>query len=197
MEYNEEEYITVSHVLEYLFCPRFTYYEYVLQIPEHQEQRYKVIKGREIHKDKETINAQYLRKKLGVVAKELSVPIYCPALRLKGVLDEVLTLQDATMAPLDYKYAECKDTIFDTHRVQAILYGLLIEYTYHKPVTRAFVCYTRSNCHIETIDIGESDKQNAVATLRKVYEVIKYGFFPRKTYTQKACDDCCYRNICV
>ena len=31
---DEAEYsLTASHLLEYLFCPRFTYFEYVLDIP--------------------------------------------------------------------------------------------------------------------------------------------------------------------
>mgnify|MGYP000875005717 CR=1 FL=1 len=137
MEYGEEEYITVTHVLEYLFCPRFTYYEYVANIPEHQEKRYKVLKGREVHKEKEEINLRYLRKKLGVLAKEISVPIYCPQLRLKGVVDEVLTLEDDSMAPLDYKFAEYKGVVFDTHRLQAVLYGMLIEYSYRRPVEKS------------------------------------------------------------
>jgi CRISPR-associated exonuclease Cas4 len=29
--------LTASHLLEYLFCPRFTYFEYVLDIPQYEE----------------------------------------------------------------------------------------------------------------------------------------------------------------
>ena len=41
--------VTASHLLEYLFCPRFTYFEYVLDIPQHEEKRFKVEVGRKIH----------------------------------------------------------------------------------------------------------------------------------------------------
>jgi CRISPR-associated exonuclease Cas4 len=61
--------ITVTHVLEHLYCPRFTYFEYVLAVPEGQQRRWKVQKGREVHRWRQQVNAQYLRKKLGVVAR--------------------------------------------------------------------------------------------------------------------------------
>jgi CRISPR-associated exonuclease Cas4 len=65
----ETEYsLTASHLLEYLFCPRFTYFEYVLDIPQHEEKRFKVEVGRKIHEKK--MNPEYLRKKLGVTEKK-------------------------------------------------------------------------------------------------------------------------------
>jgi len=48
--------ITASDILEYLFCPRFTYFELYLKIPEHQEKRFKVQKGRTVHEDKMRVN---------------------------------------------------------------------------------------------------------------------------------------------
>ena len=37
--------VTPSHIIEYLYCPRFTYYEYVLCIPQYEERHYKSRKG--------------------------------------------------------------------------------------------------------------------------------------------------------
>ena len=93
--------LTVTHVLEHLYCPRFTYFEYVLAVPERQERRWKVQKGRDVHRWRQQVNAQYLRKKLGVVARRHEVPLYSASLGVRGVADEVLTLQDGSMAPLD------------------------------------------------------------------------------------------------
>ena len=61
--------ITPSHIIEYLYCPRFTYYEYVLCIPQYEDRHYKVEKGREIHDQKLDRNKDYLRKRIGVVQK--------------------------------------------------------------------------------------------------------------------------------
>src|SRR5271157_5152996 len=84
--------LTVSHVLEHLYCPRFTYFEYVLGIAEHQERRPLVVKGRQVHEERKRINPQYLRKKLGVVGRQFDVPMASVTLGVRGAVDEVLTL---------------------------------------------------------------------------------------------------------
>jgi len=45
----QEIFVTVSDALEFLFCPRSIFFERCLMIPEHQEKRCKVLKGREQH----------------------------------------------------------------------------------------------------------------------------------------------------
>lgn len=45
--------ITPSEVIEYLFCPRFLYFMNCLKIPQHEELRYKVMKGRALHERRE------------------------------------------------------------------------------------------------------------------------------------------------
>lgn len=55
---------TATHLLEYLYCPRFTYFEYVLDISERQEKRFKVMKGRSVHESVIKTNRNYLRKSL-------------------------------------------------------------------------------------------------------------------------------------
>ena len=61
----------------------------------------------------------------------------------KWEVGEVLFLEDGTAAPLDYKYAEFKNTIYRTHKFQAALYGLFIMEHFGKDVKKCFVCYTR------------------------------------------------------
>lgn len=65
--------LTATDILEYLYCHRFAYFELYLMIPEHQEKRFKVQKGRTVHEDKAQINPDYLRKKLGCVERKTSV----------------------------------------------------------------------------------------------------------------------------
>src|SRR5437868_12346153 len=76
--------LTVTHVLEHLYCPRFTYFEYVLGVPERQERRLLVQKGRQAHEERRRINPSYLRKKLGVVRRQFDVPLASTRLGLRG-----------------------------------------------------------------------------------------------------------------
>src|SRR5438552_769865 len=82
--------LTVTHVLEHLYCPRFTYFEHVLAVPERQERRWKVEKGRQVHLERRKLNSHYLRKKLGVVERKFDVPLASRVLGVRGVADEVL-----------------------------------------------------------------------------------------------------------
>ena len=136
--------ITPSDVMEYCFCPRFVYFMHCLKIPQHEERRYKVMAGREMHQRRLVRNREYLRKKIGCIAKEEDVYLASARLKVRGRIDEILTLRDGSMAPLDYKFAEYKDNIFKTLRIQTMLYAGLIKERYNREVKRGFICFLRS-----------------------------------------------------
>ncbi len=189
--------LTVTHILEHGYCPRFTYFENVLTIPEHQERRTLVMRGRQVHEERKRINPTYLRKKLGVVERQFDVPLASQTLGVRGSVDEVLTLEDGTMAPFDYKFAKFKGQIFHNLKMQSVLYGLLIEETFHKSVRRGFLCYTRSSHRVVPVEITPVDFAEARRMAGEVLAVITTGVFPPATRWKARCRDCCYRNICI
>lgn len=189
--------LMVTHVHEHLYCPRFTFFEYVLCVPERQERRLLVQKGRLAHEERRHINPNYLRKKLGVTRRDFDVPLASTTLGLRGVVDEVLTLADGTMAPFDYKYAKDPGKAYYNQKVQSALYGLLIQETFGLPVRRGFLCYLRSNHRVVTLEHPEADFAGARDVLREVLTVIQTGLFPAGTSYKARCRDCCYRNICI
>src|SRR3954454_15751522 len=84
--------LTVTHLLEHLYCPRFTFFEHVLRVPERQGRRALVQLGRQAHEERKRINPNYLRKKLNVVERRFDVPLASERLGIRGSVDEVLTL---------------------------------------------------------------------------------------------------------
>lgn len=190
-------YVTPSEVMEHLYCPRFIYFMNCLGIDQYEEQHYKVLKGREVHEERRRANPDYVRRKLGCVAKELDVYMASDRYHLKGKVDEVLELADGTMAPLDYKYAEYKSGVYRTHRYQSILYALLIQDTYQRPVKRGYICYIRSRNLVKEVEFADRDFSQAEAILEEIIEIVQTGLFPKRTPYRIRCVDCCYRNICV
>ncbi len=188
--------ITPSEVIEHLFCPRFTYFMNCLNIPQHEEQRYKVLKGRELHERREKENREYLRKKIGCVEKEVSVYVASPKIKVRGIIDEILTFADGSMSPLDYKYTEYKDYLFETHKVQSVLYAMLLKETYNKPVNKGYIYYAKDSSGLKEIIYKESDFIYAKAVIDEIFDVMLKGYYPKKTSWQNRCIDCCYRNIC-
>lgn len=59
--------LTPSHIIEFLYCPRFTFFEYVLSIPQYEEKNYKVMRGRDLHDKKLEENKEYLRRRIGAI----------------------------------------------------------------------------------------------------------------------------------
>lgn len=189
--------ITISDVIEYLYCPRFTYYMHCLDIPQREEKRYKVRKGREIHAAKEKTHIGYLRKRYGVVEKREEVYLNSSRLGVRGVVDEVLFLDDGTAAPLDYKFAEYRERVFKTHRYQSALYGLLISEVYGVPVDRGYVVYTRSKDRVIEIEFTDKDREKASEIVDEIFRIIQQEEYPEIRVNKKKCFDCTYRRICV
>jgi CRISPR-associated exonuclease Cas4 len=186
--------VTPSHIIEFLYCPRFTYYEYVLCIPQYEERRYKVEKGRQVHDQKTEQNKEYLRKRIGVIEKYSDQYLTNEALR--GAVDEVLLLNDGTMAPLDYKFAKFEDRIYETYRTQLECYAVLIEENFKKKVNKGFLVYTRSANKLVKIEINEVAKQDIRRICKEVNEIIYQNYFPVATKYKQRCIACTYQNIC-
>ncbi|MEA3547900.1 MAG: CRISPR-associated protein Cas4 [Thermodesulfobacteriota bacterium] len=196
-EATSEPMITPSDVIEYTFCPRFVYFMHCLKIPQNEERRFKVMAGREIHQRKLVRNRGYIRKKIGCVLKEEDVYLASSRLKIRGRIDELLSLSDGSLAPLDYKFAEYKKTIHKTLQLQIFLYAGLIMEQYNKQVTRGFLCFVRSSNKIIEIPVTREGLQEAWKAVNEVFDIIYRDYFPRKTNSRQKCLDCTYKNICA
>lgn len=187
--------ITPSHIIEYLYCPRYTYFEYVLRIPQHEDKFFKVRKGRDVHNIKLERNKDYLRKKIGAIDKWHDQ--YLTNDLLRGKVDEVLKLNDNTYAPLDYKFAEYKGKLYDTYRQQLFCYAILIERNFNCTVNKGFLVYVRSKHKLLEVAIEQKDKDLIKKSIAGVVEIIEQNKFPKATKYKRRCLNCTYRNICV
>ena len=142
-------------------------------------------------------NRDYVRKRLNAVKKETQVYLASPALRVRGIVDEVLTLKDGTMAPLDYKYTPYREKAFKTHQIQVTLYGLLVREVYKQPVTRGYAVYMRGGTKVLEIPLDQDIENQALSAVAEIFDIIETGRMPRRTSYRARCADCCYKNICV
>ncbi len=187
--------ITPSEIIQYLYCPRFIYFEKVLAIPQFEEKSYKAMRGRHLHDDKKRMNKDYLRKKLNVKKKYQEQ--YLTNNLLRGLVDEVLIFEDGTAAPLDYKFAEYKDKVFNTYKTQLACYAWLIEDNFKHKVERGFLVYTRSKSRIIEVELEESFINDIKEKAADIVRIIDRNYFPKATRYKKRCIECTYRNICI
>lgn len=129
--------------------------------------------------------------------KDSSVYLASGRYHIKGIVDEVLFLDDGTAAPFEYKFAEFKDRVFRTYRHQLAIQGLLIKENFNVEVNRGFICYTRSKNLIREVRFTDRTFNEAVDIIESIFDIIQKGHYPEKTKHMSKCIDCCYRNICV
>ena len=189
--------ITVSDVLEYMFCPRFIYYMHCLNISQYEDRRFKVQTGREVHEKKRISNPDYFRKKLGVCGRSQEVYLSSEKYHIKAIVDDVLTFDDGTMGPFEYKFSEFKGRIPETYEMQLAFQALLIQEVYHTRVTRGYVCFVRSQNVVKEVAISGEMIDSLTEIVHDILSIIQEGYYPKKTITMTKCDDCTYRKICV
>lgn len=189
--------ITPTELLEYYFCPRFIYFMNVLKIPQYEDRRYKVQKGREVHEERQSHNKDYLWKKVGAVARESNVFLISDKYHLRGVVDEVVTLADGSLAPIDYKYAIYPQFVYRSHKTQSLSYCLMLEDVFQKPVKCGFIFYIRDGNRQVKVDYTEKAKLKITMDINAVLSIIQSENIPDRSNNSNQCIDCTYKNICV
>lgn len=190
-----EQYITPSEIVEFIYCSRFTYFMNNLGIKQHAEKRYKVKAGLEKHTDKKLQSVDNVRKKIHGISKEQEKFLISKKYKLKGMIDEIYHLKDGSYAPLDYKFAEYKDIDYTTHKIQMGLYCLMIEDVYNVKVNKFFLVYLRSNNLLKEIEFDYTLRERCIKAMTD-YRQVLLGYFPEGDNNENKCIDCCYKNIC-
>ena len=189
--------ITPSEVMEYLYCPRFTFFLNVLKIPQYEEKRYKVQKGRIVHEQRLKHNKDYLRKKIPMIKKDMNVYLASEKIHVRGIVDEIAYMRDGTLSPIDYKFSLYKDWVFKTHKIQTALYGMMISEKYNMDVRQGYIFYIRNGSKMNIVNITPALCREATNTVLDILYIISKEEIPRKTKYKIRCFDCCYKNICV
>ncbi|WP_374166888.1 CRISPR-associated protein Cas4 [Arcticibacter sp. MXS-1] len=171
------------------------FFEHVLAIPQYEERKYKVMRGRDVHDKKLEQNKEYLRRRIGVTERYLDQ--YITNERMRGRVDEVVMLADGSMAPIDYKFAHYDERVYETYKTQLFCYALLIEDNFGREVNKGYLVYTRSSNKLIEVDISARDKQMVLGCTKEIEDILDNNRFPKSTKYKQRCVDCTYRNICV
>jgi CRISPR-associated exonuclease Cas4 len=184
--------INVTTVVEHAFCPKFTYYSYVLGLQQYEEKRGTVSVGRKFHTRHEKTNTSYLRKKFGN-EKILGLKMYSKKYDFAGIVDEAVISDDEILL-VERKYSDYNH-ISPTIKVQIGLLSLLLEESFGKPVRKALIIFSKDKRTEIIIDIDDSVRNFALEMLNDVRKVISLGISPKSKYDGR-CVNCCYRRVC-
>lgn len=184
--------ITVTDIVEYTYCPKFSYFQKVMEIPQFEKKRGTVLKGRQVHTEREKRNRGYLPAQFRGGKKFIERTFFSKKLNLVGKADQVI-LQDGHAVLYERKYS--KEFISDTLLVQLGLLAMLITEGTGEVCDKAIVEFIRSNNKQVEIPITPKILQFAKSQFDNFIDTVKNGEMPFSRYSNK-CVDCCYKRIC-
>ncbi len=187
------EMITVTTVVEHVFCPKFTYYGQVMGLEQYEEKRGTVISGREHHSKSEKTNRNFIPQNLQG-EKITSLKMYSKKHGYVGIVDHCVVTSNEVVL-FERKYTS-QVKVHDSLRVQLGLLSILLEENLAKPVHRAFVIFTKDDTRTQIeVEIDAGMKEFAIDSLNDVKKVIKESLLPVSHYDNR-CVNCCYNKIC-
>ena len=205
--------LTPSIIATHTYCPRTVWFEHLLNMPQDLTDNFKVQQGRNIHTPQLNNKKSYLRQQLKAELVQEDAFLHTQGLR--GRVDEVLEMPDGSLAPLDYRYAEFMpkeqqghkkanssgvvrpgSRVFKNIRLQMQCYAYMLQQQYNKPVKQAFVVFTRSQYHIETINVHAADLDRIKVATAEIEHLLRHPVFPGPPNTINHCTDCLYNPVC-
>ena len=101
---------------------------------------------------------------------------------MRGIIDEILFLEDGSAAPLDYKFVEYKDRTIKSHRYHLTFCAQLIRGTYQVQVNRGFIVYTRTRNKLVEVPITDNMYDDLEKIISDLLEIVARGIYPKPTH---------------
>lgn len=184
--------LTVTDVVEYAFCPKFTYFINILGLSQFERKRGTVYAGRKLHTSHEKNNLRYLPQ--GLKGEKITAYNYFSTKHdLSGKIDEAVVYDDEVIL-IERKYTD-NHKLYPALRVQLGLLSMLIEENLHKPVRKAIVIFSKTKRKITHIPIDDSIRYESLKMLNDVKNTIKNEIMPESNFDNR-CLNCTFRRIC-
>lgn len=184
--------LTVTDVIEYVFCPKFPYFSSVLGLKQYEEKRGTVRAGKKLHQKHEKTNKEYTPQSF-FGKKLVGTKYYSQTLNIVGKIDEAIESRNEIIL-IERKYTDYAK-LQDTLKVQLGLLSLLVEENTGKQVRQAQVIFSKQNRVVKNYQIDESMKQYACDMLTETKKIISDGIMPFSEFDNR-CLNCCFRKIC-
>ncbi|MEM2129829.1 MAG: CRISPR-associated protein Cas4 [Candidatus Bathyarchaeia archaeon] len=189
-----EEFVSVTDVKHYVYCPRLVYFDRVLHAQpifgSQQEE------GKEQHED---YVRRELRRKDAVyyspdfigAEKLLFVSLNSPTLGLQGNVDCIIKTAKGEYIPVEYKnMSSDRGRVRMDHRYQLVAYALLIEECFGTVVKRGFVNYIPEEL-ILRVEITPSMKSYVKRILGHIKRIIRDEELPPIRVGRHKCQGGC------
>ena len=184
--YDESDYIMISALQHYQFCPRQCALIHLEQ--QWAENRY-TAEGRVLHERADSGKSE----RVGSVRAVRSLPICSARLGLSGQADVVEFHDDSSVYPVEYKRGRPKTDSCD--EVQLCAQGLCLEEMLKIDIPQGALFYGQKRRRKEIL-FDETLRSLTVAIIEDTHQLLAGGKTPKAVYSQK-CEQCSLLQICM
>ena len=115
-------------------------------------------------------------------------------LGLVGKPDYVMKSKQGSLIPVEVKTGHTPDVPYDSHRLQLMAYGLLIQSNYAQTPAYGLLHYSDKDFRV---DFTPELETQLVETLEEIRQIEKQDEVPARSHASSArCRSCGYRGIC-
>ncbi len=194
------EYIPISHLNAYAYCPRRFYYEFTLAemvVNEH------VLEGQQLHERVDQPGSSMRDEKMQMrhiylCAPKLGLTGYCDLLEVEGTITDLATLATQNkLYPVEYKKGKMGKWLSD--HTQLCAQALALEEVLGvapMSIQRGYVYYIGSARRDEVV-IDEMLRQHTLAALVEARHIAALDYPPVPITNWRKCRDCSLEPICL
>jgi CRISPR-associated exonuclease Cas4 len=184
--YDESDYIMLSALQHYMFCPRQCALIHIEQL--WAENRY-TAEGQVLHQRVDS----HEKTKIDGVRIVRTLPIRSSCLGLSGQADVVEFYTDGTVYPVEYKRGRPKKDCCD--EIQLCAQALCLEEMLSVKISEGALFYGQKRRR-KTVVFDAALRELTISTARKVHELIEQRKTPSAYYSKK-CDQCSMLHLCM
>lgn len=182
----EQDYIPLSYINTFVYCPRRFYYEFVqkeMLVNEHVEE------GKIKHSRTEE-QMQGRSEKGKIVSRKQYLA--SERLRISGYAD-VVEEKGEEIYPIEYKKGRMGNWLND--KIQLCLQGMLMEEWKNKSIHYGYLYYIKSNRR-KKVPFDEGLRKASLEAVAKAWEVASSGLIPDPVEDNR-CNGCSLRPVCL
>ncbi len=184
--YREEDFVAISALQHWLFCPRQCALIHIEQV--WAENRY-TAEGRVLH-ERAHEGPHELRDGVRITR---GLAVSSSTLGISGICDIVEFHPNGDIVPVEYKRGKPKPHRAD--EVQLCAQGICLEEMRGRPVRQGFLYYGKNRRRTE-VAFDESLRTLTAETAAAIHDCFARGETPRETYLPKRCDRCSLIDLC-
>lgn len=189
---NLEGVISASDIINYTYCPRIIYFDYVLKSRQRQTSKTKEARARHISYSKQSARNKIV-KEGPKLPRKYNVRVFSEKYNLQAAID-CLFMNGNEVYPMDFKQSFAPRSVYLTQKYQLAVHALLLrEQNYAVPY--GYIKYLRDDV-VRKVWIENNHIENVLKTLDQIKRIIEGEHFPKPTKYKKRCVDCCFWKIC-